>query len=394
LLPDNRVLIAGGGPAAAATTAELYDPSTGIFTPTGSMGAAHIRATLLNNGHVLMTGGVGNAELYDPATGGFTTADAYAVIPGNLVSANLLADGSVLVTGWDSGCDSECDANLTEVYDPSKDSFSVTGGSYKSISPIGRTATLLMDGRVLFAGGENSDSWFPYADLYDASTGTFARTGEMTKARDNHTATLMPDGTVLIAGGRLDYGPPCCVSSSAADVYDPATGGFRSIGNMTGARGYHTATLLKDGTVLIAGGIYVDTRSPSPRPPTFLASAENYTPAALAPAALLSLAQDGKGQGAIQHADTYQLVTSDNPAVAREAVVIYCTGLVDGSVIPPQVAIGGRMAEVLWFGNVPGYPGLNQINARVPDGVAAGPMVSVRINYIGRPSNEVTIGVR
>jgi uncharacterized protein (TIGR03437 family) len=108
---------------------------------------------------------------------------------------------------------------------------------------------------------------------------------------------------------------------------------------------------------------------------------------------LFSTSGDGKGQGAIWHAQTGQIASAGNRAVAGEALSMYTTSLANGGVIPPQVAIGGRLAEVLYFG-ASGYPGYNQVNFRLPSGLAPGSAVSVRLNYIGRPSNQVTLGVR
>jgi uncharacterized protein (TIGR03437 family) len=156
---------------------------------------------------------------------------------------------------------------------------------------------------------------------------------------------------------------------------------------MTTARAGHTAALLLDGTVLIAGGFSV-----WPHP---TASAEIYKPPVLqAPPVLFSLSQDRQRQGAIWHAATGRLASADNPAIAGEALSMYCTSLVDGGVIRPRVSIGGRLAEILFFGKAPGYPGFNQVNFRVPSGVTPGTAVSVRLTHVGRPSNEVTIGVR
>jgi hypothetical protein len=420
LLPDGRVLIAGGSPTfgsrVALTNSEIYNPSTGTFTATGDATTPRQwhTATLLNNGKVLITGGLSgssdaqsniypqdrihlaSAELYDPSIGIFTATGDMSTSR-YYHTSTLLPNGRVLIEG---GFDASGSA---EIYDPGAGAFSLTPSAPDA--NLSATANLLTNGNVFFTlwGYEDCEADFSCnagneAELYDSSSGVFLVGNKMAAVRGSRTATLLPDGTVLIAGGG-DVPLGNLISSpdrqSGAELYNPATSTFAVTGHMANGRENHTATLLRDGTVLVAGGAAWTSPFYSFGAYPTLASAELYHPAALVPApVLLALSQDGKGQGAIQHAETYQLVTADNPAVAGEILAIYCTGLIDGSVIPPQVAIGGRMAEVLWFGNTPGYAGLNQINVRVPDGVAAGPAVPVRMNYIGRPSNEVTIGVK
>jgi Galactose oxidase, central domain len=110
------------------------------------------------------------------------------------------------------------------------------------------TATTLLSGQVLVAGGNTADQ---RAELYDPESRTFSLTpGLMSTGRAAHTATLLPDGRVLIAGGQSAGGN----ATASAELYDPSSGTFSPTGPMTVSRALHTATPLPNGKVLIAGG--------------------------------------------------------------------------------------------------------------------------------------------
>jgi galactose oxidase-like protein len=120
-----------------------------------------------------------------------------------------------------------------------------------TVARANQTATLLTtgatSGQVLIAGGNNISS----SELYDPTTGSFSATGSMTTARGYHIATLLGDGTVLMVGG-FDANNNIL---AAAELYNPASGTFTGTGGLQTPRAYDTATLLKDGTtVLVTGG--------------------------------------------------------------------------------------------------------------------------------------------
>ena len=275
LLPNGKVLVAGGASGELDASAEIYDPASGIFAPTGSMttSRAGATATLLANGKVLVAGGYGSgastlpilnsAELYDPQSGTFAATGSMAVARKG-PTATLLNDGRILIAGGiESGGGGGVATASTEIYDPAKGTFTISGSMLSARAS--HTATLLASGKVLILGGWNghrADSsddppWDPlFAELFDPTSGSLTESGSMSATRIGPSSIRLPDGKVLVLGGvptlqNIHEQPS---DPQYAELYDPSAGTFSSAGSFTVSRTGYTATLLINGTVLIVGG--------------------------------------------------------------------------------------------------------------------------------------------
>jgi len=313
LLPSGWVLVAGGGPV----TAEIYQPQRALWVPAGAMSTTRFQptATLLPSGYVLVTGGddsggvpLNTAELFLAGRGPLVTLTpgalafdgqqvgsagpvrTYSVT--NLGSADLRVAG-VELAGADPG-DFRASAACVGVPVPPGHSCQVSvrfaptatglrqaavlladnapgspqavaasgyGGGPDAFVPVGPmslashafSATLLGDGRVLIAGGQNGAlTSLATAELYDPGTRSFSATGSLVTARAYPAAALLPDGDVLVAGG-LTGGVDNLKTLASAELYNPVTGAWHQTTPMNTA-GYHlNATLLPDGDVLVTG---------------------------------------------------------------------------------------------------------------------------------------------
>lgn len=286
-LADGRVLVTGGGGAPVAagfavstsvlSSAEIYDPASGQFTPTiNDMPEPHFlhAIALLSSGKVLVAGGFAGSgpfffleaqaatALFDPSTNAFTSATPLNIAR-TLIYAAVLADGRVFIPGGANFQGEQLgDAELYSA-DSGGGTFGVSGGLHSE--RVDDAALTLPDGTILVTGGINGVGFVSNtAEIYDPSTKRLTPTKTtMTIGHHGHTMTMLKSGKVLIAGGNNDV----------AELYDPASGSFTAtVGKMTAVRLHSTATLLNDGTVLIAGGA-PDNVKPA------LKSAELYDPA-------------------------------------------------------------------------------------------------------------------
>jgi hypothetical protein len=281
LLRNGRVLVAGGeNEGGAINSAELYNPRTGMWSVTGSMNEPRSDGivTLLEDGRVLVAGGAhgqfpnlvisNTAELYNPSTGTWTMTekmhtarvDATATViqrgegdegegdKGGNAGAHL-----ILVAG---GADATGVATATaEIYNARTGHWSLTGSMNEARSD-GVGVLLSEEGRVLVAGGApNGFETGPYkstAELYDIESGTWSKTGSMANARNEaESAILLDNGLVFVSGGH--FAPN--MQGDTAETYKPETGTWSSVGTLSNKRAGHTTTLLRNGTVLIAGGL-------------------------------------------------------------------------------------------------------------------------------------------
>jgi hypothetical protein len=322
-LRDGRVLIDGGyggGVADTNTTAELYDPRTGAFTPTGPMATGggqaseppeRARAVLLADGRVVVTGGGRHdwdVQVYDPATGEFRWAGSITKEGGlrkRPVTGVQLADGRILAFGPPASVGGEASAGdttgiypidlgqrqparinefkgcagvthavqvadgrvLVICYGPSSwlELVDVDSGRSTVLTEVlGENAGPLLrlpDGRVAFSKGVGEVT----LSVLDPATGQVSPTNVAISPARIPELTLLADGRVLVTGG------------ATATLWDPATDATTALPAPVAERFGHTATLLADGRVLIVGGTTTPPDTDAPRP----AGAELFDPTSL-----------------------------------------------------------------------------------------------------------------
>ncbi len=279
-LDDGRVLVIGGYNGAYLNSTEIYDPANHTWTPKAPMSVARAfhTATLLDDGsgRVLVTGGtntvvLNSAQLYDPVHDIWSTTPTTMNVARKWHTATLLSDHRVLVAGGHNG---SVYLSSIQIFNPANGTWSTTSLHAMLNARGAHTATRMPNGNVLVTGGI-SPSTLNTAEIYAPGADAWTATGVMNADRAFHQATQLNDGKVLVTGG---YGTDTgtTLSTPTAQIFDPSTSTWSSVGSMSTARHQFTATLLSNGNVLLTGGENADAGGTN-----YLSSAELYDPTAM-----------------------------------------------------------------------------------------------------------------
>ncbi len=254
LLNDGTVLVAGGmdNGQSPLKSAEIFNPETNSFQTIPDMKTPRVGhiAVLLKTGNVLIAGGfdsrkpTASAEIFDAKTKTFKAVENMKIARGGHVGT-LLPDGKVLISGSETG------EKEIEIFDEKTGSFSIAGKM--SVSRLAHTATLLENGKVLIAGGSYDHRLTKNAEIYDPVSNKFTATEEMPVPRHKHAAILLDNGNVLLVGGsdEKDWNG----QYANALIYETKKGKFRALDNMNASRFKiaSAVTRLPNGNVLISG---------------------------------------------------------------------------------------------------------------------------------------------
>ena len=272
LLPNGNVLIAGGVIAGdiAVNTTEIFVSTNGSFLTVGSLTTARSShtATVLPDGRVLIAGGctgggpclagdadiTATAELFDPRTNTFTPTGSMST-PRVSHTATLMPNGTVLIVGGQTNFAGTTLASC-EIFDPALNNFS-TPCANLAFGRAGHTSTLLHTGRVFIAGGYGTNSLFTVTtELYNFATNNWSSGAALITKRGFHTATQMGNQKLLITGGvnEKNFQENQGLLESA-EIYDPNANSFSPAAVMSQRRAFHTSTLHADGSVIVFGGL-------------------------------------------------------------------------------------------------------------------------------------------
>lgn len=340
VLPGGKEALVVGGYSylrkRCVASADRFDETRGVFVPCKSRLAYprdFAQANVLPDGTVLITGGFNDAlasldiaEIYDPKTDRFTLARGRMDYARELFQATTLADGRVLLTGgldlWIGHT-----TNTAEIYDPATGQFALTEGSMAD-DRFGHAACRLADGQVLVVGGTSwtighADKVLASAEIFDPATGRFTRAGDMAVGRDRPTATLLPDSRVLVAGGQGPGGQ----AIDFAEIFDPASGKFTTVASPQGPpRMAHGASTLPNGDVVLAGGWSAPAKASTASAVLFDPDSQTFSPLPDLPFAALD-------SGQVSFPDGETLVAGGKNVVRNKA-----TSLALGAVLEPSSA--------------------------------------------------------